>query len=335
MGTSTWPPAGTTNWPLTPGIPQARGPNIFVPAAGSQLPIVRPSSTRPLLWRSGALALWRSGALALWRSGAGASGQEIRCWSRVPSGRRDRGVETCRARVRVLRRDTGPGARPARTRGSHRPPVGRCISFHVLGFPRDAATWRRWCDDRGLLLIEDADQAWLATVDGQPVGSLGDLSIFCPYKTLPLPYLSAAVSRPAMWLCQPDLAPSQWGQIRLTGPAMHHSDGPRGGDVRGLVGLRHAWASEKAAAIQRLTDGRPTRLRPSPDGPVRSIRTSRWVTRRWGRAGGPRSFSRDWMATILRGHGGRTIASSSNSSRRWSRRRSTSCRTERHRWLCR
>ena len=42
--------------------------------------------------------------------------------------------------------------------------------IHYLGFPQDAPAWRRWCDERGLLLIEDAAQAWLSTVGGRPVG---------------------------------------------------------------------------------------------------------------------------------------------------------------------
>jgi CelD/BcsL family acetyltransferase involved in cellulose biosynthesis len=66
---------------------------------------------------------------------------------------------------------------------------------HVLGFPQDAAFWRRWCDDRGLLLIENASDAWSATVAEQPVGSYGDLSVFCPYKTIPVPHISASVIR--------------------------------------------------------------------------------------------------------------------------------------------
>ncbi len=59
---------------------------------------------------------------------------------------------------------------------------------HYLGFPQDSARWRRWCDERGLLLIEDAAQAWLSShPDGQPTGSYGDLSVFCLYKTVGLP----------------------------------------------------------------------------------------------------------------------------------------------------
>lgn len=59
---------------------------------------------------------------------------------------------------------------------------------HYLGLPQDAHRWRRWCDERGLTLIEDCAQAWLATLaDGEPVGTFGDVSIFCVYKTLGVP----------------------------------------------------------------------------------------------------------------------------------------------------
>ncbi len=82
--------------------------------------------------------------------------------------------------------------------------------IHYLGFPQSAARWRRWCDGRGLLLLEDAAQAWLAGVDGAPVGGHGDLAIFCLYKTYGLPDgavvrlrngpLIAALSPAAGWL---------------------------------------------------------------------------------------------------------------------------------------
>ena len=51
--------------------------------------------------------------------------------------------------------------------------------IHYLGFAQDASRWRRWCDEHGLLLLEDAAQAWLATCDGNPAGSCGDLSSIC------------------------------------------------------------------------------------------------------------------------------------------------------------
>jgi hypothetical protein len=59
--------------------------------------------------------------------------------------------------------------------------------IHYLGFAQDAPFWLRWCRERGLLLIEDAAQAWLASTGGQPLGSFGDLSIFSLTKTLGVP----------------------------------------------------------------------------------------------------------------------------------------------------
>jgi dTDP-4-amino-4,6-dideoxygalactose transaminase len=67
------------------------------------------------------------------------------------------------------------------------------LLIHYIGFPQDAARWRSWCDDHGIVLIEDAAQAFLATHDGRPVGSFGELSIFCLYKTFGVPDGGAAV----------------------------------------------------------------------------------------------------------------------------------------------
>jgi len=45
------------------------------------------------------------------------------------------------------------------------------------------------------LLIEDAAQAWLASDDGVPLGSSGDLSVFCLYKTYGVPDGAALFAR--------------------------------------------------------------------------------------------------------------------------------------------
>jgi dTDP-4-amino-4,6-dideoxygalactose transaminase len=67
---------------------------------------------------------------------------------------------------------------------------------HYLGFPQDVARWRAWCDEHGLLLIEDAAQAWLARdAEGRPLGRLGDLAVFCLYKTFGVPDGAALVTR--------------------------------------------------------------------------------------------------------------------------------------------
>jgi dTDP-4-amino-4,6-dideoxygalactose transaminase len=67
--------------------------------------------------------------------------------------------------------------------------------IHFWGFPQDAARWRAWCDERGLLLVEDAAQALFAATGGHLVGSLADLSVFCIYKTFGVPDGAAAACR--------------------------------------------------------------------------------------------------------------------------------------------
>jgi dTDP-4-amino-4,6-dideoxygalactose transaminase len=59
--------------------------------------------------------------------------------------------------------------------------------IHHFGIPQDAPRWRRWCDDRGLLLVEDAAQAWLSSLGDQPTGTWGDLAIYCLHKSFGLP----------------------------------------------------------------------------------------------------------------------------------------------------
>jgi dTDP-4-amino-4,6-dideoxygalactose transaminase len=73
-------------------------------------------------------------------------------------------------------------------------PSTRCLYLiHYDGFPQDSPRWRRWCDERGLLLVEDAAQSWLARIDGHPVGSLGDLAFFSVYKMVATPHSCVAV----------------------------------------------------------------------------------------------------------------------------------------------
>lgn len=104
--------------------------------------------------------------------------------------------------------------------------------IHYLGFPQDAPRWRKWCDERGLLLIEDAAQAWLAHFGSSPVGSWGDISIFCLYKTYGLPDASAVVSTPP-----PDIPDRRDKGVRST--LLQHRAW-----VLGRIGTRRAISSE-------------------------------------------------------------------------------------------
>jgi dTDP-4-amino-4,6-dideoxygalactose transaminase len=87
--------------------------------------------------------------------------------------------------------------RPEELEGLISPRTRALHLIHYFGFPQDAPGWRRWCDEHGLLLIEDAAQAWLAFAGDRPVGSFGDLAFFCLYKMIGLPEGAVAVcSRP-------------------------------------------------------------------------------------------------------------------------------------------
>ncbi|MFD2247988.1 aminotransferase class V-fold PLP-dependent enzyme [Pontibacter ruber] len=74
------------------------------------------------------------------------------------------------------------------------PNVKALYIIHYLGFPQKASFWRQWCDERGLLLFEDAAQAFLAHHNGQPVGSFGHVGVFCLYKTYGIPDGGALIS---------------------------------------------------------------------------------------------------------------------------------------------
>jgi dTDP-4-amino-4,6-dideoxygalactose transaminase len=59
--------------------------------------------------------------------------------------------------------------------------------IHYAGWPQPMAELVELCRRRGMLLVEDCALSLLSEVDGHALGSLGDWSIFCLYKTLPLP----------------------------------------------------------------------------------------------------------------------------------------------------
>jgi len=59
------------------------------------------------------------------------------------------------------------------------------LIVHYFGLPQNSPELRDWCDGHGLFLIEDCAHSLLATFEGKPLGSWGDLSIFSIYKTVP------------------------------------------------------------------------------------------------------------------------------------------------------
>jgi dTDP-4-amino-4,6-dideoxygalactose transaminase len=59
--------------------------------------------------------------------------------------------------------------------------------IHYAGWPQPMPELVDLCRRRGMLLVEDCALSLLSESDGRPLGSCGDWSVFCLYKTLPLP----------------------------------------------------------------------------------------------------------------------------------------------------
>lgn len=72
---------------------------------------------------------------------------------------------------------------PDSVEGLIRPDTRAVIGVHLFGQPFDVAAIRALCDDRDLVLIEDAAQAHGAEYRGKRVGGLADLACFSFYPT--------------------------------------------------------------------------------------------------------------------------------------------------------
>jgi dTDP-4-amino-4,6-dideoxygalactose transaminase len=59
--------------------------------------------------------------------------------------------------------------------------------IHYVGWPQPMPALVDLCRRRNMLLVEDCALSLLSELDGRPLGSFGHWSVFCLYKTLPLP----------------------------------------------------------------------------------------------------------------------------------------------------
>jgi dTDP-4-amino-4,6-dideoxygalactose transaminase len=85
--------------------------------------------------------------------------------------------------------------------------------IHYIGWAQPIAPILNLCATRGLLLMEDCALSLLSEIDGQPLGSFGNWSVFCLYKTLPLPNGALLVQN------GPRLRALDRVQLRDAGPA--------------------------------------------------------------------------------------------------------------------
>ncbi len=84
-----------------------------------------------------------------------------------------------------IRRNLEPDLDALRRLAARNPRVIYVI--HYLGWPQPLEEIEALCRERGSLLIEDCALSFLSEMAGRPLGSSGDYSIFCLYKTLPVP----------------------------------------------------------------------------------------------------------------------------------------------------
>ncbi len=97
-------------------------------------------------------------------------------------------------------------------------PATRALyAIHFIGFPAPIVELRELADRHGLVLIEDCALGFLSRAHGRPLGSWGDMSIFCVYKTLPLPAGGfLAINRDDVGLPTPPPATGLYSEINLT-----------------------------------------------------------------------------------------------------------------------
>ena len=73
--------------------------------------------------------------------------------------------------------------------------IGALYMIHYAGFPQDMDAARTLATQAGIPLIEDCALSLLSRNGETPLGSYGDVSVFCLYKTLPVPNGGALLAR--------------------------------------------------------------------------------------------------------------------------------------------
>ena len=81
--------------------------------------------------------------------------------------------------------------------------------IHYLGFPQPIDKLKAFAKKHGLILFEDCALSLFSCLPSGPLGSFGDISIFCFYKTLPVPHGGAIVlNNPTFSLPAPPHTPN-------------------------------------------------------------------------------------------------------------------------------
>jgi perosamine synthetase len=131
--------------------------------------------------------------------------------------------------------------------------------IHYAGFPGPAAQMRQLANDRGLVLIEDCALSLLSCDGVSELGGRGDVSIFCLYKTLPVPNGGALkFNRPRRGETMPQRAPPLASLVSLTLSSLLLNLEMRAGRVGSLIraGIRRiAHGVVRASGVDRVAVG--------------------------------------------------------------------------------
>ena len=130
---------------------------------------------------------------------------------------------------------------------------------HYAGFPGSAAEMRQIADRHGLLLIEDCALSLLSADGTHPLGTTGDVGIFCLYKTLPVPNGGALTINSLQQFSVPEPPPPPTAStFNHMAAALLQNLELRGGAVgRGLRSIIRSvgHGTVKAAKIERVATG--------------------------------------------------------------------------------
>ena len=131
--------------------------------------------------------------------------------------------------------------------------------IHYAGFPGPAAQMRQLANEHGLILIEDCALSLLSCDGVTDLGSRGDVSIFCLYKTLPVPNGGALkFNRPrhGEWMTQ--RSPPRASVVSLTLSSLLLNLEMRAGRVGSLLRAtirRMAHGVVRASGVDRVPVG--------------------------------------------------------------------------------
>ena len=130
---------------------------------------------------------------------------------------------------------------------------------HYLGFPQAIDEIQAISRQHGLFLFEDCALAFGSSLGGRPLGSFGDVAVFCLPKFLPVPNGGVLVlNNPALAAPPSTIAPSRYSVAsQLTTKMLDYTEthgGPWAGAARHAV-TRTAQSLVRRAGLERVDSG--------------------------------------------------------------------------------